>query len=77
MSRQQIKWVEAYMMPLKEQGLIEPEEERHQWVFHVAVSGKYADLKGIPTSVADGRDEGSDFELLQPAAYFTSSNQKP
>jgi hypothetical protein len=77
MSRQQIKWVEAYMMPLKEQGLIEPEEERHQWVFHVAVSGKYADLKGIPTSVADGRDEGSDFELLQPAAYFASSNQQP
>ncbi len=42
MTRQQIKWVEAYMMPLKEQGLIEPEEERHQWVFHVAVSGRYS-----------------------------------
>ncbi len=77
MSRQQIKWVEAYMMPLKEQGLIEPEEERHQWVFHVAVSGKYADLKGIPASAGNERDESSDFEVLQPATYFTSSNQLP
>ena len=74
MSRQQIKWVEAYMMPLKEQGLIEPEEERHQWVFHVAVSGKYADLKGLPTSDGDARDESADFGVLQPATYFTSSN---
>jgi uncharacterized protein DUF5715 len=41
MSREEIAWMQAYMMPLKEQGLIEPEEERHQWVFHVAVSGNY------------------------------------
>jgi len=45
MTRQQIQWMEAYMMPLKEQGLIEPEEERRQWVFHVAVSGRYADWR--------------------------------
>jgi len=45
MTRQQIQWMEAYMMPLKEQGLIEPEEERRQWVFHVAVSGHYADWR--------------------------------
>src|SRR5579872_3902064 len=44
MSKQQVAWMENYMMPLKEQGLVEPEEERHQWVFHVAVSGRYADL---------------------------------
>ncbi|HXW93377.1 MAG TPA: DUF5715 family protein [Terriglobales bacterium] len=43
MTRQQIQWVEQFMMPLKEQGLLEPEEERRQWVFHVAVSGRYAD----------------------------------
>jgi hypothetical protein len=45
MTRQQIQWMEAYMMPLKEQGLIEPEEERRQWVFHVAVSRRYADWR--------------------------------
>jgi len=45
MSREQVKWMESYMMPLKELGLIEPEEERHQWVFHVAVSGHYTDWR--------------------------------
>jgi Family of unknown function (DUF5715) len=41
MSRAQIQWVERYLMPLRDQGLVEPEEERHQWVFHVAVSDRY------------------------------------
>ena len=45
LSREQIKWVQDYMLPLKEQGLIEPEEERHQWVFHVMVSGRYTDWR--------------------------------
>jgi hypothetical protein len=62
MSREEIAWMQAYMMPLKEQGLIEPEEERHQWVFHVAVSGSYGDwhesrtLLGVQTGsqMADG-----------------------
>jgi hypothetical protein len=30
---------------LKQQGLVEPEEERHQWVFHVMVSGRYTDWR--------------------------------
>jgi hypothetical protein len=38
----QIRWIEEYMLPLSNQGMIEPEEERHQWVFHVMVSGRYA-----------------------------------
>jgi len=42
MTPAQIKWMQSYMMPLKELGLIEPEEERRQWVFHVMVSDKYA-----------------------------------
>jgi hypothetical protein len=45
MNREQIKWMQNYMLPLKEQGLIEPEEERHQWVFHVMVSGHYTDWR--------------------------------
>jgi hypothetical protein len=45
MSREQVKWMESYMTPLKELSLIEPEEERHQWVFHVAVSGRYTDWR--------------------------------
>jgi hypothetical protein len=45
MTRQQVQFVEAFMMPLREQGLIEPEEERRQWVFHVAVSGRYSEYR--------------------------------
>jgi hypothetical protein len=45
LNREQIKWVQDYMRPLKDQGLIEPEEERHQWVFHVMVSGRYTDWR--------------------------------
>ena len=45
LTREQIKWVQDYMLPLKEQGLIEPEEERHQWVFHVMVSDRYTDWR--------------------------------
>jgi hypothetical protein len=45
LSREQITWVQDYMRPLKDQGLIEPEEERHQWVFHVMVSGRYTDWR--------------------------------
>ena len=43
MTRAQIHWMEDYLMPLRDQGLVEPEEERRQWVFHVAVSGRYSD----------------------------------
>jgi hypothetical protein len=56
MTKRQVAWVEQYLMPLKEQGLVEPEEERHQWVFHVAVSGRYADLHD-PKAIADQQDE--------------------
>ena len=65
MTKQQVAWMEQYLMPLKDQGLVEPEEERHQWVFHVAVSGRYSDLRESkavadePQAVAqDDRDAG-------------------
>jgi hypothetical protein len=45
MSRAQVKWMEQYIVPLKVQGLVEPEEERHQWVFHIAVSGRYSEWR--------------------------------
>src|SRR5947207_15439929 len=39
MSKVQVKWMEEYMKPLKELGLVEPEEERGQWCFHIMVYG--------------------------------------
>jgi hypothetical protein len=51
MTPAQIKWMEAYLLPLRDNGLIEPEEERRHWCFHIAVSGRYADYRlGQPTA---------------------------
>ena len=52
MTPAQIKWMQSYMMPLKELGLIEPEEERRQWVFHVMVSDKYAQTRDDKPAMA-------------------------
>lgn len=57
MTRQQVQWVEQYMTPLRDEGLIEPEEERHQWVFHVAVSGRYADWREAKMLAGEQQDE--------------------
>jgi len=45
MSKTQIKFVEDYLMPLKAAGLVEPEEERRQWVFHIMVSDHYSEAR--------------------------------
>jgi uncharacterized protein YcbK (DUF882 family) len=45
MSKAQVKWVEDYLKPLKELGLIEPEEERRQWCFHIMVGGSYSEYR--------------------------------
>lgn len=65
MTRAQIKWVEQYLMPLKEQGLVEPEEERYQWVFHIAVSGRYADLHAPKTAISEQNEEAPDLQLME------------
>lgn len=45
MTRDQVHFVERYLFYLNALGLVEPEEERRQWVFHVMVSERYADWR--------------------------------
>ena len=45
MSKQQIHFVERYLFYLRALGLVEPEEERRQWVFHVMVSERYTNWR--------------------------------
>jgi hypothetical protein len=45
MSKDEIRWMEHYLFYMKALGLVEPEEERHQWVFHIMVSGLYSDWR--------------------------------
>jgi hypothetical protein len=49
MSKDQIHFVERYLFYLNALGLVEPEEERHQWVFHVMVSERYSDWRETQT----------------------------
>jgi hypothetical protein len=75
MTREQIAWMQAYMMPLRDQGLIEPEEERRQWVFHVAVSGNYADWRESRT-LAGTQVGNQPADAPQPEAAATNSNEQ-
>jgi hypothetical protein len=45
MTKEQVRWMEHYLFYMKALGLVEPEEERHQWVFHIMVSGRYSDWR--------------------------------
>jgi hypothetical protein len=56
MNKAQIKWVEDYLKPLKELGLIEPEEERRQWCFHIMVGGSYSEYRVTRVVAATQQD---------------------
>jgi hypothetical protein len=45
MTKQQVHFVERYLFYLRALGLVEPEEERRQWVFHVMVSARYSEWR--------------------------------
>jgi hypothetical protein len=45
MSKDQIRWMEHYLFYMKALGLVEPEEERRHWCFHIMVSGNYSDWR--------------------------------
>ena len=45
MTKQQVRFVESYLFYLRALGLVEPEEERRHWCFHVMVSDRYTDWR--------------------------------
>jgi Family of unknown function (DUF5715) len=49
MTKDQIRFVERYLFYLNALGLVEPEEERHHWCFHVMVSDHYNDWRQTQT----------------------------
>ena len=52
LSRKEHKWVEGYLARLKEQDVIEPEEERRQACFHIMVSNRYPIPPDAPSETA-------------------------
>jgi hypothetical protein len=57
MTQDQVHWMEHYLFYMKALDLVEPEEERHQWVFHIMVSGRYADWRETQDIVPVERPE--------------------
>ena len=51
MTREQVHFVHRYLFYLRALGLIEPEEERRQWVFHVMVSDHYGEWRSSQTVI--------------------------
>jgi hypothetical protein len=52
MTKEQIHFVERYLFYLNALGLVEPEEERRQWVFHIMVSQRYSEWRETQTVFA-------------------------
>ena len=49
LSKQEIQFVERYLFYMKALGLVEPEEERRHWCFHIMVSDRYSDWRETQT----------------------------
>ena len=45
MTKEQVRFVEYYLFYLRALGLVEPEEERRHWCFHIMVSDRYEDWR--------------------------------
>lgn len=59
MSKEQVRWMQHYLFYMKALGLVEPEEERHQWVFHIMVSGRYSEWRETQTIVPMERPDAA------------------
>jgi hypothetical protein len=51
LTKDEIRWMEHYLFYMKALGLVEPEEERRHWCFHIMVSGRYSDWRETQTLV--------------------------
>jgi len=51
LSKEQVRWMEYYLFYMKALGLVEPEEERRHWCFHIMVSGHYSEWRETQTIV--------------------------
>lgn len=51
LSKEEIRWMEHYLFYMKSLGLVEPEEERRHWCFHIMVSGHYSEWRETQTII--------------------------
>jgi hypothetical protein len=72
MTKEQVRWMEHYLFYMKALGLVEPEEERHQWVFHIMVSGHYSEWRDTQDVVPMEREARPD--SVRPENQVTAEN---
>jgi hypothetical protein len=75
MTKEQIRWMEYYLFYMKALGLVEPEEERRHWCFHIMVSGRYTDWRETQDLVPLERPD-EHLEEETPAQVAASSASK-
>jgi len=57
LSKEQVRWMEHYLFYMKSIGLVEPEEERRHWCFHIMVSGRYNEWRETQTIIPIDRPD--------------------
>ena len=60
LTKDQVKWMERYLFYMKALGLVEPEEERRHWCFHIMVSGHYSEWRETQNIVPIERPENDE-----------------
>ena len=76
MTRDQVKWVEQYLAPMRDLSLVEPEEERRQWVFHVMVSDRYSDWREARMLAGEDKGEEESMPATVGSDVTEVSNQR-
>jgi Family of unknown function (DUF5715) len=75
LTKEEIRFVERYLFYLNALGLVEPEEERRHWCFHVMVSDRYSDWRRTQTIFPRPPVEGPvAAPATATAAAMTASN---
>jgi len=75
LSKDEIRWMEHYLFYMKALGLVEPEEERRHWCFHIMVSGHYSEWRETQTMVPVERPDQEKQET-SPAEVALGSGTK-
>lgn len=57
LSKEQLRWMQHYLFYMKSVGLVEPEEERRHWCFHIMVSGRYNEWRETQTIIPTERPD--------------------
>jgi hypothetical protein len=74
MNKDEIRWMEHYLFYMKALGLVEPEEERRHWCFHIMVSGHYSEWRDTQDIVPMERPDQDKPEPESPANEVAVGN---